>query len=80
MEKERGIIMTKKKERYYKIPKSQFDEIRRFTMYANHSFSSIGAEENLLSKNDLEKLSFGLSQLGDVLGQMANIEYEELKK
>ena len=71
--------MTKKKEEYYKISKSKFHEIRRLTMYANHSISSIGNEENLRYEI-LEKLAYGLGQLGDILGEMANIEYEGLKK
>ena len=70
--------MTKKKEEYYKISKSQFDELKRFIIYANHSLSNIGFEENL-HYNVLEKLSYGLAQLGYVLDEMAKIEYERLK-
>ena len=70
--------MTKKKEEYYKISKSQFDELKRFTIYANHSLSNIGFEENL-HYDVLKKLSYGLAQLGYVLDEMARIEYEGLK-
>ena len=79
MEKERAIIMTKKKEEYYKISKSQIDEIKRFAIYANYSFSYIGFEENL-HYDVLEKLANGLAHLGIVLNELAKIEYEGLKK
>ena len=70
--------MTKKKEEYYKISKSQFDELKRFIIYANYSFGSIGSEE--IPSCISYSLNNGLAELSWVLNEMANIEYEGLEK
>ena len=75
--------MTKKKEEYYKISKSQFDELKRFIIYANYSFGIIGGDNN--SNFDIppcisDSLNNGLADLSWVLNEMANIEYEGLEK
>jgi hypothetical protein len=70
--------MTKKKEEYYKISKSQFDEIKRFIIYANHSFGSIVAGE--IPPCISYSLNSGFAELSWVLSEMANIEYGGLEK